>query len=374
MPSSSSPSAWSSSPATSARRSARCEASADVAGRRRVSLRLPPPSPRGGGGGRLQCRQLLHLSAPGLFPQVVRQLLRSARVHAGVVAVHASRGLDRGALRAGRSARVRRSRARPLPGTGCPERLRDVAAAPAPDPHRGRPAPVLHAPRLGAVILGAPPRPPRGNGALRDSHRLRHPLSLRRRPRGGGAEPGGLAPPRLLRNHPGCHQARGGRGRHLRLRHLLRQLHPVPLSHQRQAHPTPHRALRLSQVLIRPHGGRSVRLCHRGGPRARARHRAAHGARRVRRLLGRCLLAPSASTRSSPSPSAPGSSARAAGAARTWLFSTCASSTARAPSSPSSIPWSSRTTTASPWFPTWARRSSGRSGSPTRTRSPRRSG
>src|SRR5262249_23942559 len=134
-------------------------------------------------------------------------------------------------------------------------------------------------------VLGAPRRTRRGDGALRYPHGLGHAVSLRSRPRGSRAEPGRLAPARVLRGHPRRDQARGGRGRHVRLRDLVRQLHPLALPDRGQAHAAAHRAVRVPEVLVRSHGGGRLRLRHRGRAPPRPRHPAAHGTGRVRRLL-----------------------------------------------------------------------------------------
>src|SRR5262249_42092193 len=151
----------------------------------------------------------------------------------------------------------------------------------------GRPAPALHAPQDAGLLRGAPHRPRGGDHAVRDPHRHRDPHPLRPGARGGGAEPGRPSRARVLRDHPRSDQTRRGGGGNLRLRHLLRQLHAVPVPHQREADPAPHRALRLLEVLVRPHRGRGVRLRHRGGAGARPGHRALHGARGVHGVLMR---------------------------------------------------------------------------------------
>src|SRR4030095_7147729 len=121
---------------------------------------------------------------------MVRQLLPAPRVHAGPVAVHRAGLLDGPGLHRDRDGGVHRASARALSRARSPERLRDLAAPAAPDPHRGGAAPVLHAPEDAGLLRGAPHRARRGDHPLRDPQRHRHAHPLRPGPRGGGAEPG----------------------------------------------------------------------------------------------------------------------------------------------------------------------------------------
>src|SRR5439155_29123 len=126
----------------------------------------------------------LPLSLPGLLAALVRQLLRAARVHAGAAAVHRAGAVDGRAVHAGRHAGRHRARARAIPRPRCGERLRDLAPAAAPDPHRRRDAAVLHAGPPAPVVLGAPDRPRRGDHPVRRPHGHGHPDPLRSGPGG----------------------------------------------------------------------------------------------------------------------------------------------------------------------------------------------
>ena len=70
-----------------------------------------------------------------------------------------------------------------------------------------------------------------------------------------------------------------------RLRHLLRQLHDLALSHEPEAHAAPHRAVRLAQVLLRPHRRCRQRRRHRRHLGPHAPDRALPGARGVHGVL-----------------------------------------------------------------------------------------
>src|SRR5207249_6099943 len=75
------------------------------------------------------------------------------------------------------------------------------------------------------------------------------------------------------------------RRRDLRVRDLVRQLHPLAVPDLISAHSASDRAVCLSQVLLRPDSCRGLRGGHRRRAGGGARHRARRGPRGIHRLL-----------------------------------------------------------------------------------------